>query len=159
MNFFLDVAGVLYYNTLMFQKLKLLMPWMVVATEISHVFCCVLPTLVTVFAVIVNAGLLSASPVFLESIHDVIHDYEAPIILFSGFMMLIGWAVHIAATKADCHATGCVHSPCEIQKSKNLRILQLATILFFVNIVIYFAVHKNMFDLTFFSPHESIHLH
>ncbi len=136
-----------------------MMPWMVVGTELSHVFCCVLPMLVTVFTVIVNAGLLTATPVFLTQIHDVIHDYEMPIILFSGLMMFVSWAVHLASHQAESDATGCGHSSCVSKQNKNLRILQIATLLFFMNLVIYFAVHKNTFNLALFSDQEITHLH
>lgn len=125
--------------------------WAVIASELSHVFCCVIPTLVTILSVFANLGLFVISPDgWLINIHNVMHHYEIPIILFSGGMVALGWVAHLFSRRVDCHNTGCGHEPCTSQKTKNHRILTIATILFIINIIIYFGVHRNILNLDVF---------
>jgi len=129
--------------------------WAVLASELSHIFCCVIPTVVTILSVFANIGLFVVSPDgILMNIHNVMHVYEVPVILFSGLMVALGWAAHFWSNRADCHDTaGCTHPPCSPQKSRNSKILTVATLLFMVNIVIYFGVHRNILHLDIFRPH------
>jgi len=128
--------------------------WAVLASELSHVFCCVLPTLVTVLGVLSNIGLIGAAPMMIERLHDTIHEYEVPIIIFSGVMVVLGWIVHGASREVDCHDTGCTHPPCGTKKKSNARILWVATLLFAVNLVIYFGIHRNVARLEIFETHH-----
>jgi hypothetical protein len=123
--------------------------WAVLASELSHVFCCVLPTLFTVISFAANIGMISAAPIWLMDMHESIHHYEIPIILFSGAMVCFGWAVHRMSLRVDCHDTGCAHPPCSPTKSRNTKILMIATILFLANVTIYATIHKNIFGLSF----------
>lgn len=125
--------------------------WAVLASELSHVFCCVLPTLVTILGVLSNLGLATFAPGFIMDLHETLHAYEVPIVIFSGVMVVLGWMIHLRSTKIDCHDTGCVHPPCSSSKIKNARILQIATFLFALNLVIYFGVHRNVFNLDVFN--------
>lgn len=124
--------------------------WAILLSELSHVFCCVLPTIVTLLGVLSNIGLIGAAPVFLTGLHETIHSYEIPIIVFSGVMVVMGWVFHLASRSVDCHDTGCVHPPCDSKKSGNSKILIVATLLFFINILIYFGIHQNIMDLEIF---------
>ena len=47
----------------------------------------------------------------------------------------------------DCHDDGCCHPPCSPQKNTNARILQIATLLFILNMGIFLFVHKNILGL------------
>jgi len=125
--------------------------WAVLASEFSHVFCCVLPTVVTVLGALSNIGLMGSAPLFIEELHDLIHAYEVPIIVFSGVMVGLGWIVHKATGDYDCHNTGCTHPPCSQKKKNNSRILTIATLLFIVNLGIYFGVHRNVAGLEIFN--------
>ncbi len=134
--------------------------WAVVLSEFSHVFCCVLPTIFTLTSLAVNVGLLgAASPwvPWLDAAHHALHNYELPIIAFSGVMVALGWLAFTASRKADCHNTGCVHPPCDPVKERNKKILTFATALFVCNIAIYVVVHQNVFDLAQFHVSEEIH--
>ena len=127
--------------------------WAVIASELSHVFCCVIPTLVTVLSVFANLGLFVMSPDgWLINIHNVMHHYEIPIIIFSGGMVALGWVAHFFSRRVDCHDTGCGHPPCTPQKTNNSRVLTIATLLLALNIVIYFGVHRNIFHFDAFRP-------
>ena len=128
--------------------------WAVLVSELSHVFCCVIPTLVTILSAFANIGLFVISPDgILINIHNAMHAYEVPIIVFSGVMVGLGWVAHRFSQRVDCHDTGCGHPPCTPQKSKNTKVLLIATLLFAVNIVIYFGVHRNVLHLDMFRPH------
>ena len=127
----------------------------VLASELSHVFCCVLPTLVTVLGALANLGLATAAPGFILEIHEFLHAYEMPIIVFSGVMVVMGWAIHISSRRVDCHDTGCVHPPCTPKKDNNGRILVIATVLFAINLVVFFGIHRNVLGLEIFEKQDT----
>ncbi|MFA7276190.1 MAG: hypothetical protein WC043_05250 [Pseudobdellovibrionaceae bacterium] len=132
----------------------------VVLSELSHVFCCVLPTVVTVLGAFANIGLMGAAPGFLLEIHEVIHHYEMLIIAFSGMMIALGWAAHRLSRTVNCEDDGCCHPPCTPKKDRNFMILSVASVLFVFNLVIYLGVHQNIFDLAIFDvmdAHEGHH--
>lgn len=134
--------------------------WAVLLSEASHVFCCVLPTFVTACGILANIGLISAAPAFILELHEFLHEYEIPIIVFSGLMVVAGWVVHAATRDVDCHDTGCVHPPCDQKKSSNSKILIIATCLFALNLVIYFGIHRNIFGLEVFAKsNAALELH
>lgn len=64
-------------------------------------------------------------------------------IVTSGIVLLLGWAVVVYSRKVDCHSTGCAHGACAPKKNRANMILKIATILFVVNVVIYFGVHRS----------------
>ena len=116
--------------------------WAIVATETSHLFCCVLPTIFSIVSFLAGVGLVSAMPAGLESLHHFIHRWEIPLIIFSGVTIALGWAIDRFAGRVDCHDTGCVHEPCSTRKNKAHKVLIIASILFVFNIVIYMAFHQ-----------------
>lgn len=116
----------------------------IVLSEVSHVFCCVLPTVFSVLSLLVGVGMVTAVPLWLQNVHGALHQWEVPLIAFSGFIVALGWAIHIYSEKADCHSTGCGHGPCATKKNKAQRILKIATILFLANISIYLTFHQGM---------------
>lgn len=115
--------------------------WVVVLSEVSHVFCCVLPSLFSVLTVFVGLGIIGALPVWMESTHHVMHDWEIPLIGMSAFILVLGWGLHFISKRIDCHDTGCGHGPCGTKKNKTARTLKIATFLFVINVVIYLSVH------------------
>lgn len=117
--------------------------WAVVASEFSHIFCCVLPTVVSLLSLLAGLGLFSVMPSGLVTLHDLIHDWEIPMIITSGFILALGWGLHMISVKIDCHNTGCVHEPCTPKKSRSSKLLIIATVLFTVNVSVYTLVHKN----------------
>lgn len=117
--------------------------WTVIVTECSHIFCCVLPMLFSVISLLSTFGLVITMPGWLESLHDVMHDWELPMIVFSGVVITLGWGIYIYAKKINCHDTGCEHEPCTPKKDKAKLILILASLLFIVNVSIYFGFHRH----------------
>lgn len=116
----------------------------IIASEASHVFCCVLPTLFSIISLAAGVGLIAAMPPGFDALHEIMHKWELPIIAISGLVVLAGWGVHYLAVKVDCHDTGCVHGPCGPKKHKAGTILKLATALFLANITVYLFFHHGM---------------
>lgn len=129
----------------------------VLMSELGHVFCCVLPTLFTVLSFAANIGLIGMAPSWMLEIHEKIHHYEMEIILFSGIVLVLGWIALYLTRKVDCHDTGCGHPPCDTSKSRNCKIMIVATILFTTNLLIYAVIHKNIFHLDVFSFAHTAH--
>ncbi len=123
------------------KNLQNVMSSVVIVSEVGHVFCCVLPTIFSLATVLVGLGVLGAMPVWMNGMHDVMHDWEIPIILMSGFILVLGWGLHVISERLDCHDTGCGHGSCEPKKKKTLSVLKIATALFVINVAIYVSVH------------------
>jgi hypothetical protein len=58
-------------------------------------------------------------------------------------ILALGWMVDVISRRVDCHDTGCGHGPCRPKKKRAHVVLQIATVLFAVNIAIYFGLHHN----------------
>lgn len=116
----------------------------IIAAETSHVFCCVLPTVVSILSLATGLGLIAAMPAGLEFLHELLHEWEVPMITFSGLILLLGWGIHYLAVRVDCHDTGCVHGPCAPKKRKAGKILKIASLLFLINVTIYLCFHHGM---------------
>lgn len=110
--------------------------WVMIASLFSHVFCCVLPTIVAVISIFSGIGMTSFTIPYFQNIHNVVHDYETLIFIFSAATLTLGWALQIYSNKIDCHSTGCVHKPCETKKKNSAKILIFSTILFAINVII-----------------------
>lgn len=126
------------------QKIQKALFWSIVASESTHVFCCVLPTLISVLSLIAGVGALSFLPGFVLEIHEKLHAYEVPVIFLSGLMLAVGWALHAYSKKLDCamaEDSCCAHEPCAPKKDHTFKIMVFATALFVFNIVIYFTFH------------------
>ena len=121
----------------------------VLMSELGHVFCCVLPTIFTAFSFAANIGLIAVAPAWMMELHEDIHHYEVPIIIFSAAILLLGWGAYVLGNKLDCHHNGCGHAPCDPHKARNRLILSIATGLFIVNLGVYGVIHKNIFNLNF----------
>lgn len=116
----------------------------ILASETSHIFCCVLPTLFSLISLATGLGLIAAMPPGLEFVHAVMHEWELPMIALSGAIVLLGWGVHYLAIKLDCHDTGCMHGPCAPKKRKAGAILKIASVLFVVNVTVYLFFHHGL---------------
>lgn len=127
------------------EKLRRNVILLVIASEISHLFCCVLPTLAAVLSVAVGVGLL---PVGFTVLHDVIHGYEIPIIIFSAVMLGLGWWAYWLARRTDCHALGHDEHACHRTTDRSKVYLLVGSALFVMNLTIYFALHFSLDHLT-----------
>ena len=110
------------------QKIQNIIYWACMTTQLSHFFCCGLPMVFSVLSLITGLGLITAMPAELEFLHHIIHDYEVPMIVTSGFIVLAGWMLHYIAYRMDCRSTGCAHEPCGPKKKRSGKVLMIATI-------------------------------
>lgn len=118
--------------------------WTIIASEASHIFCCVLPTVFSLVTLAAGLGLVAAVPAGWDYLHQILHSWELPMILFSGAFVALGWGIHYLAKRIDCHDTGCAHEPCAPRKRKAGSILKFATGLFIVNVAIWLVFHQGM---------------
>lgn len=114
-----------------------------IASEMSHIFCCVLPTVFSVLSLLAGLGLVGAMPEFFVHIHDFMHDKEIPMIVISGIVLAFGWWIYFMSRKMDCHSTGCGHGPCTPRKTRAHGVLKIASVLFVANVLIFAVVHRD----------------
>ncbi len=126
------------------ERVQKSLSWAIIASETSHVFCCVLPTLFSFITLAAGLGLIAVVPAGLTTLHETLHHWEVPVILFSGVFVFLGWVIHYVSEKLDCHDTGCVHGPCGTKKKTAGKILKIATVMFILNIGIYIIFHQGM---------------
>jgi hypothetical protein len=120
----------------------------IVLSEASHIFCCVLPTVFSIVSLLSGIGIISALPLGWVHIHDMLHHYEVPMIALSGLVLALGWGLHwytehMMTDQTETH-THCCHGPCEPKKNKVHFVLKAATVLFVVNVSIYFIFHREL---------------
>ncbi len=117
--------------------------WAVILSETSHLFCCVLPTIVSLVGLLAGLGIVVALPVGFLELHDFLHVWELPMIVGSGLVLALGWAAVRHGDKVDCHSTGCAHGACIPRKKRAHLVLKIATVLFIFNVLVYAGVHRS----------------
>jgi hypothetical protein len=146
--------------TLLMQKIQNTIFWTIIASETTHVFCCVLPTIVSIMSLLSGMGLIATMPGWLNALHEMMHNWEAPVIIFSGVLLVAGWALYAISRRIDCLTDAdCHHEPCAPKKKNASRILLIATVLFIANSTVYFVFHRAMGDsaLPTASSHSESH--
>ncbi len=139
-------------NGLMKQAIQKSLNWAVILSETSHVFCCVFPTIFSLIGILAGVGMFTVMPASLISAHNFIHELEVPMIISSGVILALGWAVTWYSGRIDCHSTGCAHGTCAPRKSRAHLVLKIATVLFVVNVVVYATIHRS----TWFADKSSL---
>ena len=114
----------------------------IIVSEMSHIVCCGLPIFFSILSLLSGLGLVSALPSSFVWLHDVLHHYELPMLIVSALILGLGWLALWYAEKMDCHETGCHHEPCTPRKKTASKVLIVATILFAINISVYFGIHR-----------------
>ncbi len=115
--------------------------WAIVVSETGHVFCCVLPTIISLASLLAGVGMLSILPAGILAFHELMHKWELPMIALSAAVLGLGWILNAISERIDCHSTGCHHGPCKPKKLSAKGILIFATALFVFNTAIYFLFH------------------
>lgn len=127
------------------QRLQKSITAAIILSETTHVFCCVLPTLVSVMSLLAGIGITSFMPASLAALHDALHHWEVPMILTSGIILCMGWGLQLLSQQIDCRTdVGCAHAPCAPKKNRTHRLLMLATLLFAVNVTVYTVFHHGV---------------
>ncbi len=120
------------------ERVQAVLYWAIVASVSSHLFCCVLPTVISVIGLVTGLGFFSGIMPFYENIHEMIHHSEKPILFFSATMLALGWTIQAYSARIDCHDTGCSHGSCSPKKKRAAFILKIATVLFAFNLGVFF---------------------
>jgi hypothetical protein len=116
----------------------------VIASESIHIFCCVLPTVFSVISLMAGAGMIAAMPGFIDNAHDIIHDYELPMIVASAVILALGWVLYLYSRRLNCRTEGaCSHEPCTPKKDRTKIVMIAATVLFVFNVAVYFGLHRS----------------
>jgi hypothetical protein len=118
--------------------------WAVLCSESSHIFCCVLPTVVSLAGLLAGAGFIIALPAPLMALHEALHEWELPMLVFSAFVLALGWFASWYSDRLDCHSTGCAHGACAPRKNRVHLVMKIATGLFIVNVLVYFFIHRGV---------------
>ena len=137
------------------EKINKRIVWAVMASESIHIFCCVLPTVFSVLSLLAGAGMIATMPNFIDEAHHLIHDYEIPMIIISALILVFGWGLYAYSRRINCSQDGessCCHEPCAPKKDRTRLFMIVATVLFFVNVTVYFSFHQDV-------PVESVSIH
>jgi len=114
-------------------------------SETMHVFCCVIPTVISIVSLLTGAvGAAALMPAGILVLHEFMHHYEVPMIIVSGGLLILGWVLQGISYRIDCHSTGCGHGPCKPKKNMSVYVLIGATILFIFNTAIYLLFHTHL---------------
>jgi hypothetical protein len=119
------------------QRIQNIFHWTIVGSVLSHIFCCGLPTIVSAISLVSGLGIMASMPSGLVVLHEILHSYEAHLVVFSGVMIVFGWVLHEISRRIDCHDTGCGHPPCAPKKKRSTKLLMFATFLFVINLGVY----------------------
>ena len=141
------------------QKIQKALSWAIILSETTHVFCCVLPVIVSTVSLLSVIGVISAAPVGMMEFHEFMHAYEIPMITASGVILALGWVLYAISCRLDCRSSGCGHEPCAPKKTKASRVLKIATALFAFNLFIYVTVHIPFDGMSMAQGQHAEHVH
>ena len=125
------------------QRKRKTLLWTTIIATCSHIFCCILPGIFGLLALLSGFGIVVSMPGWVEGLHDKMHGIELPVLIFSGTIVGAGWLAHFYSKEHDCHDIGdCHHESCQPRKKQVCRILLLATLLFAINLTVYIGFHR-----------------
>lgn len=106
----------------------------VVLSLLTHIFCCVLPLVMSITSL---ASILGFTAVH-EMWESTFHAYEVDILIFSGSMLLVGGLSALVSHWIDCRRDAhCAHDDCAPKKRWSEYVLLGAAILFICNLALY----------------------
>lgn len=119
--------------------------WSVLVSEIGHVFCCVLPVLLSLLSLFSVFGTMSLVPGIIWDTHHFMHQWELLIISLSAVFLAIGWAIALYLQKeAQETHNHCTENHCAGTAVKRTKlVLWVATGLFAFNFSLYAMVHRD----------------
>lgn len=129
--------------------------WAIILSETSHIFCCGLPIIFSILSLLTGFGIMAALPPQLVFIHDILHKYEPAMILFSASVLLLGWGFYFYAKHMEekQHNHDCCAHHAQPEKTAS-KILIIATVLFVVNVSVYFGIHRHGAPIEIHDNHE-----
>ncbi|PHS26884.1 MAG: hypothetical protein COA84_05350 [Robiginitomaculum sp.] len=111
------------------------------AALLSHVFCCGLPALMNIVALSAGAGAFTATAPWVGGIHIFMHQFELPLLVFSGAALIVGIVAQWISARRDCGTQACDHGSCAPKKQSSRWVLMVAAALFLGNLTFY-VVHS-----------------
>ncbi len=107
------------------------------ASLISHLLCCGLPTIINLLALISGLGTFSAMAPWIGLLHDNLHKFEEVLLLVSALTLGFGFWANRVSSQRNCVTETCHHEPCAPKKQQSRIILIIASILFGINMGAY----------------------
>ena len=126
------------------QKLQTTIFYSILASEAGHVFCCVIPTVLSLLALAASYGIIITVPGFVFSIHKYMHEWEQLVIILSGLLLVFGWALFMLNKRIESRHDCCSKSKCETKTNKAQIVMVIASALFIVNVTAYTFLHGSM---------------
>ncbi len=106
---------------------------MAIVTLLPHLFCCVIPLVMSVVGFGASLGLFTLN----SSGFEWLIEYEPHMMAVAGVMLLVGAAVQLISWRIDCRKEYCTHEPCEPKKKRSLNLFYLASALYVVSLLIH----------------------
>lgn len=107
---------------------------------LMHIFCCVLPLVMTTLGIGSTLGVIGINATQLE----VLHRYEHEIFAFSAAMLIVAGLSQCTSWRIDCRVQGsCDHKPCSPTKRLSFKLFVLASLIFLVNMAVFLSVPHN----------------
>jgi hypothetical protein len=127
------------------KKRKTFILWAIIVSESSHIFCCVLPTLFSLLAILTNLGMF-VMPAAFVTFHETLHHWEFPIVMVSGLILAMGWGLHWHSLRGEECPSGCKHHTDKAHPSvsKTHLILKIASVLFVINVFVFLVIHRGL---------------
>jgi hypothetical protein len=125
------------------QKQQAAILWAIILSETSHIFCCVLPTLFSLFSILTNLGMF-VMPGWFISLHEAMHAWEMPIVFASGIILATGWILYWQSAKGECQSGTCAHDKHHPKMKTTRLVLKIASVLFVVNVFVFLVIHRGM---------------
>ena len=110
-----------------------------VLSALSHIFCCGLPLVATLFGVGAAAGALTTQTVF----ETFFHEYENIIMGFSALMLVLGGVSQYVSWRIDCRKQGCEHPPCSPRKKLSFKLYVGSCVVFAMALAAFLALPHN----------------
>lgn len=90
-----------------------------------------------IIALSAGAGALTAVAPWVGNIHLFMHRFELPLLIFSGFALLVGVLAQWISARRDCGMQACGHESCVPKKQPARWVLTVAALLFLGNLTFY----------------------
>ena len=104
----------------------------VIAAGLSHVFCCVLPAVLSILSISTVFGASTTTVLNFEWFEAI----EEQVLIFSGVVLFISGLAQLVSWRVKCNASVCCHEPCEKRKNWAMRLFIFATVIYLFNLIV-----------------------
>ncbi len=111
--------------------------------------------------------MVSRLPFWFEDLHRLTHNFEIPLLIFSGVVVLFGWWIFWKGQKKDAarilEEASCAHNGCTKTQDSHKRtasiVLKIASILFALNLGVYVVFHEKKDGFLNYISYEDVATH